>query len=134
MRTKGYPRGGGGGAGVGDMVGSGRGVASVCGVVRPPGGTGGDTLGFGVGSGVTVGVGLGVGVGVGDSTGDGEGVGVAGGIGSCANRRAPLVTIARTDRAIFIVSSVGAPAGRRQEGAANAGPRCGVDGRTPARL
>jgi len=91
---------------VGDAVGSGRGVASVCGV-RGAGGTGGETLGFGVGSGVTVG--LGDGVGVGDSTGEGEGVGVAGGIGSCASRSAPIATNARNGSAIFIVSSVWHP-------------------------
>jgi hypothetical protein len=107
---------------VGDMVGSGRGVASVCGV-RGPGGIGGETLGFGVGSGVTLGLGDGVGVGVGDSTGEGEGVGVAGGIGSCASRSAEVATNARNGSAIFIVSLRLAPTGDAVEDAAISGPR-----------
>jgi hypothetical protein len=120
---------------VGDAVGSGRGVASVRGIVREPGGTGGEILGFGVGSGVTVG--LGEGVGVGDSTGEGDGVGVAGGSGSCAKSSAPLATNARRDSAIFIVSSVWHvwhPRARRQGGRCNLRTVGAVDARTPARL
>jgi hypothetical protein len=118
---------------VGDIVGSGRGVASVWGV-RGPGGIGGETRGFGVGSGVTVGLGDGVGVGDGDSTGEGDGVGVAGGMGSWAIDSAPAATIARTDSTIFIVSSVcprGAPPWRMLQ---TPGRVRAVDGRTPARL
>ena len=118
---------------MGDIVGNGRGVASVCGG-REPGGIGGETRGFGVGSGVTVGLGDGVGVGVGDSTGEGDGVGVAGGIGSCASSSAPLAAIARTDSAIFIVSSVSAPKGAVERTLQTPGRIRTVDGRTPARL
>lgn len=92
---------------MGDIVGSGRGVAGVRGDARGSGGIGGDTFGFGVGSGVAVG--LGDGVGVGETTGDGDGVGVAGGSGSWASSRAPLAVSARTDSAIFIVPPFGRP-------------------------
>jgi hypothetical protein len=111
------PRGGGG---VGDAVGSGRGVASVCGGRRASGGTGGEIVGRGVGVGVAVG--LGVGVGVGDSVGDGDGVGVAGGIGSCASRSAPLAASATTDSAIFIMPPVRRPTAGTGTTTANSGP------------
>jgi hypothetical protein len=105
-----YPRGG--GAGVGDMVGSGRGVARVRGGIRGSGGIGGEIVGRGVG--VGVGLGEGVGVGLGDSIGDGDGVGVAGGIGSCASRSAPLAANATTDSAIFILPPVRRPPWRQE--------------------
>jgi hypothetical protein len=104
------------------MVGSGRGVARVCGGVPGSGGIGGAIVGRGVGVGVALGDGVGVGVGVGDSTGDGDGVGVAGGIGSCASRSARLAASATTDSAIFILPPVRRPAGGARKTAAIPGP------------
>jgi hypothetical protein len=113
------------------MVGSGRGVARVCGGLRGSGGTGGEIVGLGVGVGVAVGLGVGAGV----SIGDGDGVGVAGGIGSCASRSAPLAANATTDSAIFILPPVRRPPNGRPEGGCKLrAVSTVVDGRSPARL